>query len=100
MRKQTVILLSLVLLLGLVLAACGGAAEEPAPAPTEAPAAEAPAAEAPAAEEPAATEAPAAEAQTLKIWSFTNEIMTMATAYEGANPDCRHPVHHDPDDQR
>ena len=81
MRKQTVILLSLVLLLGLVLAACGGAAEEPAPAATEAPAAEAPAAEA-----PAATEAPAAEAQTLNVWSFTQEIMTMSIAYEGKNP--------------
>ncbi len=79
MRKQTVILVSLVLLLALFVAACGGAAEEPAPAPTEAPAAEAPAAEEPAAEEPSE------EMSELKIWSFTNEIMTMATAYEGAN---------------
>jgi multiple sugar transport system substrate-binding protein len=74
MRKQHIILVSLVLLLGLLLAACGGAAT-PAPAATEAPAAEA----------PAATEAPM-EAETLNVWSFTNEIQTMAIAYEGKNP--------------
>jgi len=79
MRKQTIILLSLVLLLALFVSACGGGAEEPAPAPTEAPAAEEPAAEEPAAEEPSE------EMQELKIWSFSNEVMTIATAYEGEN---------------
>ena len=61
--------ISLLVLVALVLSACGGAAAPTsapaaeAPAATEAPAAEAPAAtEAPAAEAPAATEAPAAEA--------------------------------------
>ena len=48
-------LLSLLVVISLLIAACGGA-------PAAAPAAEAPAAEAPAAEAPAATEAPAAEA--------------------------------------
>ena len=87
--KTSFRLLALLIVLSMLVAACGGAAE-----PTPAPAAEAPAAEAPAAEEPAA-EAPAAEepaaeapagAETLNLWSFTNEIMTMATAYEGKNP--------------
>jgi len=57
MRKQTIILLSLVLLLALFVSACGGG-DEPAPEPTEAPAAAEPAAEEPAAEP---TEAPAEE---------------------------------------
>ncbi len=90
--KTSFRLLALLIVLSMLVAACGGAAEPtPAPAPAaEAPAAEAPAAEAPAAEAPA-TEAPAAEApagaETLNLWSFTNEIMTMAIAYEGKNPE-------------
>ena len=43
-------------------------------APTEAPAAEEPVAEAP------------AGAEVLNVWSFTNEINTMAVAFEGKNP--------------
>ncbi|MCO6452752.1 MAG: extracellular solute-binding protein [Caldilineales bacterium] len=86
MRKRHIILISLVLLLGLVLAACGGAAPAAQAPAAEAPAAEAPATEAPAAEEPAA-EAPAAGTTLLDIWSFTNEINTMAIAYEGKHPD-------------
>lgn len=75
-----------VAILTIVLAACAPAAT-PAPA-AEAPAAEAPAAEAPAAEAPAA-EAPAAEAgkTVLNVWSFTNEIKTLAIAFEGMHPD-------------
>ncbi len=84
--KTSFRLLALLILLSMLVAACGGGAEPtPAPAPAaEAPAADAPAAEAPAAEAPAA-EAPAG-AEILNVWSFTNEIMTMATAYEGKNP--------------
>ena len=65
MSKRLFWLLSLLVAVAMMLAACGGA--QPA-APTEAPAAEEPAAEAPAATEepaaeaPAATEEPAAEA--------------------------------------
>jgi len=88
------------------------AVEEPA---VEEPAAEEPAAEEPAAEEPAAEEPMEEEAaeepmeeaeepmeeeaaeepmeeeamgeqEVLNVWSFTNEIMTMAIAYECANP--------------
>ena len=55
-----------------------------APAAEEAPAAEVAPTEAPAAEAPAA-EAPAG-AEVLNVWSFTNEIMTMAIAFEGKNP--------------
>ncbi len=89
--KKTVRLLALLVLVAMVLAACSTAqpaAPTAAPAATEAPAAEEAATEAPAAEAPA-TEASAAEAPadkaTLNIWSFTNEILTMATAYEGKN---------------
>jgi multiple sugar transport system substrate-binding protein len=55
MKKRITLLLSIIMILSMVLAAC-------APAATEAPAAEEPAAEEPAAEEP--TEAPAAEEPT------------------------------------
>ena len=80
MRKSIWLLMSLLLISSMVLAACGGGA----PAATDAPADE-PAATA---EEPAATEAaPAAGKTVLKVWSFTNEIQTMAIAFEGANPD-------------
>jgi len=58
-KKHLTIAISLLVLLSMLLAACGGAAE---PTPVPAPAAEAPTAEAPAAEAQP-TEAPAAEAQ-------------------------------------
>ncbi len=80
MRKSVLFLLSLLLVASILLTACGGGATEaPAqPAATEAPA------------QPAATEAPAQPAATgktvLNVWSFTNEINTMAIAYEGKNP--------------
>jgi multiple sugar transport system substrate-binding protein len=101
--KRVLVVFSAILIASMVLAACA-----PAAAPSEAPAAPAaPAAtEAPAA--PAATEAPAAAAgptatatwapiptqkpaaegkKILNVWSFTNEILTMAKAYEKEHPD-------------
>jgi len=95
MSRKIYALLSLVLIASFALAACGAPA---APANTAAPAA------------PAATMAPAVTATTaptvaptataiptfappkagqkiLKVWSFTNEIKTMAIAYEGVHPD-------------
>lgn len=78
-------LLSVLALLALLLAliACGSpAAEQPAAdQPTEEPAAEEPAAEEPAAEEPAGD-----ETVVLDVWSFTNEINTMAIAFEATHP--------------
>jgi len=66
----------------MLLAACGGAATEaPAPEPAE-PAAPA---ETAAPAEPA--EPAAAEKTVLNVWSFTNEIRTMAIAFEAKHPD-------------
>ncbi len=81
MRKSIWYLLSLLLIASMVLAACGTPAEEPV--------AEEPAAEEPAATEEAAAEEPAAPAElegTLNVWAFTNEIRTMAIAFEGRHP--------------
>ncbi len=80
MSRKIYPILSALLIAAFVLTACGGAAT-PAPAapkPTEAPAAA-----------PAPTEAPkpAAGKTVLNVWSFTNEINTMAIAYEGKHPD-------------
>jgi ABC-type glycerol-3-phosphate transport system substrate-binding protein len=86
MSRKIYTLFSLLLVATFVLAACGTpAVEEPvapvAEEPTAAPAAEE--ATAPAAEEPAAS----SEKTVLKVWSFTNEINTMAIAFEGKHPD-------------
>jgi maltose-binding protein MalE len=83
MKKSLWSLLALLLIVGLVLAACGGAAT-PAPAPEEP-------AEQPAAEEPAAEE-PAAEPVTISIWHgyIETEEATFKKAVEdfmAANPD-------------
>lgn len=76
--KRLSFVLSILVALSMLLAAC-------APAATDVPAADAPAAtDAPAAE---ATDAPAAGKTVLNVWSFTNEINTMAIAFEGKHPD-------------
>ncbi len=75
--KRLSFVLSVLVALSMLLAACSPAATE-APAATDAPAVEA----------PAATDAPATSDKTvLKVWSFTNEINTMAIAFEGKHPD-------------
>ena len=107
MRKPLYLLVILMLLTSLALAACGGsepameeavqeeatdvveAVQEEAAAVEEA--VEEAATEAPAVVEEVAAEAPAAEEvmaekETLNVWSFTNEINTMAVAYECVNP--------------
>jgi len=69
MRKQTLLILSLIMVLGLLLAACGGGngaanngtADEPVELNTD-------------------------EEVVLNVWSFTNEIQTMAIAFEGKYP--------------
>lgn len=78
MRKSLLSILSLLMIASMLLAACGGGGA----AETEAPADEPAATEASGGEEPAS-----GEKQVLKVWSFTNEILTMAIAFEGANPD-------------
>jgi multiple sugar transport system substrate-binding protein len=109
--KKVSLVVSILLAMSMLLAACAPAATQApapaAPADTAAPAAPAdtaaPAAPAdtaaPAA--PAATEAPAATVAPtatatrvppagktiLNVWSFTNEIMTMAIAFEKVHPD-------------
>lgn len=85
MRKLVLIVFSLLVISSMLLVACGtpAATEAPAPVATEAPA-EPATTEAPA--EPAPAE-PAAEKTVLKVWSFTNEINTMAIAFEGTHPD-------------
>jgi multiple sugar transport system substrate-binding protein len=78
MSRKIYALLSLVLIASFVLAACGS----PAPTATEAVAPEATEAAA-----PEATEAAMAELEgTLNVWSFTNEIRTMAIAFQGRHP--------------
>ncbi len=78
MRKSLLLIMSLLVVTSLLLGACAGApAEEPA-APAEEPAAPAEPAE------PA--EEPAPGKTVLNVWSFTNEIRTMAIAFEGKHP--------------
>jgi len=83
MRKTIIVLFSLLVVSSMLLAACGGGAATEEPAMPEEPAAPA---EEPAAEEPAAEEPAMEEKQVLNVWSFTNEIRTMAIAFEGKHP--------------
>jgi multiple sugar transport system substrate-binding protein len=105
-KNKKSLLIVLLLVFGMVLVACGGGAAEPA-AEEAAPVEEAPAEEAAPAEEEAAPaeeeaapaeeeaapaeeetmEEPTGDKETLQMWSFTNELMTAATAFEGQNPD-------------
>ena len=84
MRKSVLYILSLLVVLAMALSACGGASNttESAAEPT----AVAPAEESSAAE-PTTAVPTATEKQVLNVWSFTNEIMTMAIAFEGMHPD-------------
>ena len=75
MRKSLLYFGSLLVVASMLLAACGTAATE---APAEGPTA-------PAAQPTAAPQEPAAKV-VLNVWSFTNEIRTMAVAFEGRNP--------------
>jgi multiple sugar transport system substrate-binding protein len=80
MSRKIYAILSLLLIAAFALTACGTPAT---PAATAAPATAAPAMT----EAPAATAAPAAELEgTLNVWAFTNEIKTMAIAFEGKHP--------------
>lgn len=76
MRKSIYFALSLLILASMLLTACGGgSAETPSGSgdtTTTTGGGEAP---------------PAGEKRVLKVWSFTNEIRTMAVAFEGFYPD-------------
>ncbi len=77
------VLFSLMVILGLLLSACGGATTQPpaasqAPAVTEAP--------------PAVTEAPPAEAVTLTVWDYYGEatpIKPLIAGFEAAHPNIK-----------
>ena len=79
--KRLSVLFSVLIVAAMLLGACAPAAATEAPAAPAA-ATEAPAAPAAATEAPAAPAAPAAGKTVLNVWSFTNEIMTMAVAFE------------------
>ena len=88
MKKNMLVVLSLLIIASMLLAACGtpDTASE-APAATQAPAAEAPAAtEAPAADAPAAA---AGLECSLNVWSFTNDTLIAATAFKEKNPNVK-----------
>lgn len=78
MRKSQYLLIILMILAGFVLVACGSSA----PATNQESAADAPTEEV--GEETAVSST--TEKTVLNIWSFTNEINTMAVAYECRNP--------------
>ncbi|HPH97741.1 MAG TPA: ABC transporter substrate-binding protein [Anaerolineaceae bacterium] len=96
MKKKLMFLFSILIIASMVLSACSTPTAAPTAAakPTDAPKAEVKPTEAPKAEvkpteAPAAapTAAPAADKTVLKVWSFTNEIKTMAIAFEGLHPE-------------
>lgn len=75
MRKSVLSLMSLLVIASMLLAACATTPE-----------ASEPAADQPAVDQPA-VEQPAKELEgTLNVWSFTNEIRTMAIAFQGRHP--------------
>ena len=77
MKKQLMLVLSVVIIFSMFLASCQAEVAPPA---------EEPAVGEPAVEEPAVEE-PAAEKTVLNVWSFTNEIYTMAVAFQERHPD-------------
>ena len=76
--KRLSVILSVLVALSMLLAACGSApaAETETPAAPDAAATDAPAADAPAAELEG----------TLKVWSFTNDTLVLATAFQEVHP--------------
>lgn len=91
MRNKNLLGMILILLLGLLLAACGAAAQPGAPV-TEAPAAKAPAAEAPAATEAPAEASACAEPVTIEFWHINTQddrkavLQQAIDAFEKDNP--------------
>lgn len=74
MRKSIYVVLSLLVLASVILAACGGGST---PAPSTGSGGDTPSTSS------GGSDAPASGKRVLKVWSFTNEIRTMAVAFEG-----------------
>jgi ABC-type glycerol-3-phosphate transport system substrate-binding protein len=85
MRQLRILPLTLLVLALLILAACGGNTEESADTSSTDKTQEQSSQESEV-DAPADT-AESSEQTVLNVWSFTNEIMTMAIAYEGLHPD-------------
>jgi multiple sugar transport system substrate-binding protein len=83
MRKSLYLFVILMMVIGMGLMACGGAATTTNPEPAVSAPVEESVAEP--VEETAVT-SPTTEKTVLNVWSFTNEINTMAVAYECKNP--------------
>ena len=84
MIKKLYAVLSVLLALSFALSACG----TPAPVATAVPQATDAIVEEKPTDAAAPTDVPATSGKTvLKVWSFTNEINTMAVAFEGEHPD-------------
>lgn len=84
MRKHILFALSLIMVASLLFSACGTAATEPAEDVKVEEVADEPEV---VADDDGEDEPAADEKVVLDIWSFTNEIMTMAVAYQGLHPE-------------
>lgn len=80
MRKSLLVLVSLLVIASMVLAACDTTADV-----TDAPVADDTGDDTADDDEP--VDVPEPGKTVLNVWSFTNEILTMAIAFEGKNPD-------------
>ncbi len=85
--KRLLVILSVILVGSMLLSACATPAAEVEPPAVDQPVAEEPKVEEPVAEEPVVEEPVATDKTVLNVWSFTNEILTMAVAFEKTHPD-------------
>jgi multiple sugar transport system substrate-binding protein len=77
MRKSIFVALSLLVLASMILAACGGGSSQaPSSGSGDTPSTSS-----------GGGDTPASGKRVLNVWAFTNEIRTMAVAFEGLNPD-------------
>lgn len=81
MRKRNLLIYVLLFTLSLIFVACGSGTDEETPVEEDTAVTESDTSSSTASEEPSDT------VTTLNVWSFTNEINTMAVAFEGLHPD-------------